>query len=112
MKSLSLKSGIEWISSGLAVLTLVLFPIFLYWISTASLKPKENTFVFIKNRRKLFEFFKITYKSFAILPLLRKFVIAIVIVFMHNYPAAQITILMLLCLINAGLIVYIQPLNK
>ena len=76
----------ETLSSGLAVVVMVLFPIFMYWLSRAEVMPDEGRFLVKPEARKLFENYKRKQKAFALMVPLRKFFMSIVIVIFKTSP--------------------------
>ena len=85
-KNIYFDTWMETLSSGFAVVVMVLFPIFMYWLSRAEVMPDEGRFTVKPEARKLFENYKRKQKAFALMVPLRKFFMSIVIVIFKTSP--------------------------
>jgi len=90
---------------------IIAFPTFLFWLSRAKVKPEKEQFLVSPGARKLFDNFKLEHKVFAIMVPLRKFFMSVIIVTFKDSPTMQITLLLLLCMVQLGLLIHLQPLK-
>ena len=58
-KNIYFDTWIEALSSGFSMVVLLLFPIFMFWLSRADVIAEKNRFVVSPEPRKLFENFKV-----------------------------------------------------
>ena len=70
----------------MALTILLMFPVFLYWLKAAKIKPDEKRFLVKPESRKLYENFKRKQKIFALLVPTRKFLMGLVIVMFQQFP--------------------------
>ena len=85
-KNLNYDTWMESLSSGCSIVVLVLFPTFLYWLSNAEIMPDKSRFVVDPEARKLFDNFKVSKKTFALMVPLRKFFMSVIIVIFKESP--------------------------
>ena len=85
LKRLHFSSPIEIVSSVSAILIILLYPSYIYWMMVAKVKP-TGQFITVKSTRNLFESFKVKNKNYAVVDPLRKLLMTVILVLFQSYP--------------------------
>ena len=69
-----------------AIVILVLYPVFIYWLFTAPVLPEDSAkkYLTIKEPRNLYESFKLRNKGYAVVAPMRKLLMTLVLVLFQS----------------------------
>jgi len=106
-----LNSLVEIVSFCSALLVICAYMIFSLWLTKADITP-STYLIMIDKPREIFSLIKFDQKAFVLVPIVRKFLMSGVLVFLQKYPKVQLVCLTVMSLANAMLLIHFQPYKK